>query len=66
VARSSFTFTGLGPLISEGRTQQGKSKRRFLESTNNFLAQVIEEPTRSALLNIVFTKEGLVGNMRID
>ncbi|GAB0190944.1 hypothetical protein GRJ2_001559700 [Grus japonensis] len=45
-----------------------KQSRRFLEGTdNNFLLQVIEEPTRrDAMLDLVLTnKEGLVENVKL-
>ncbi|GAB0182896.1 hypothetical protein GRJ2_000754900 [Grus japonensis] len=45
-----------------------KQSRRFLECTDdNFLLQVIEEPTRrGAMLDLVLTnKEGLVGNVKL-
>ncbi|GAB0209472.1 hypothetical protein GRJ2_003414300 [Grus japonensis] len=46
-----------------------KQSRRFLECIDdNFLLQVIEEPTRSgAMLDLVLTnKEGLVGNVKLN
>ncbi|GAB0190982.1 hypothetical protein GRJ2_001563500 [Grus japonensis] len=45
-----------------------KQSRRFLEHIgDNFLLQVIEEPTRrGAMLDLVLTnKEGLVGNVKL-
>ncbi|GAB0178727.1 hypothetical protein GRJ2_000338000 [Grus japonensis] len=49
-------------------TEEYKQSRKFLECVNdNFLLQVIEEPTRrSAMLNLVLTnKEGLVGDVKL-
>ncbi|GAB0186589.1 hypothetical protein GRJ2_001124200 [Grus japonensis] len=52
----------------KGNTAGHKQSRRFLEGIDdNFLFQVIEEPTRrGATLDLVLTnKEGLVGNMKL-
>ncbi|GAB0204724.1 highly reducing polyketide synthase PKS6 [Grus japonensis] len=49
-------------------TARHKQSRRFLEYVDdNFLLQVIEEPTRrGAMLDLVLTnKEGLVGNVKL-
>ncbi|GAB0204363.1 hypothetical protein GRJ2_002901900 [Grus japonensis] len=51
-----------------GNTAGHKQSRRFLECIDdNFLLQVIEEPTRrGAVLDLVLTKkEGLVGNVKL-
>ena len=44
-----------------------KQSRRFLECIDdNFLLQVIEEPTRrGALLGLILTNKGLIGDLKI-
>jgi len=52
----------------EDHTARHMQSRRFLQSINdNFLMQVVEEPTRrGALLDLVLTnKEGLVGDVKV-
>ncbi|GAB0209089.1 hypothetical protein GRJ2_003374600 [Grus japonensis] len=52
----------------KGNTARHAQSRRFLQSTDdNFLTQVVEEPTRrGVLLDLVLTnKEGLVGDVKV-
>jgi len=53
-------------LVSAGKTTQ-QSKRFLLSIADNFLTQVVEEPTRrGVLLDLVLTsKEGLVDGVKV-
>ncbi|GAB0187663.1 hypothetical protein GRJ2_001231600 [Grus japonensis] len=61
-------YGGLQPPCWRGNAAGHKQSRKFLECIDdNFLLQVIEEPTRGgAMLDLVLTnKEGLVGDVKL-